>query len=178
MITYETSESPVYEANKRYCEQIEKELENLRGECSGFCNSFGYEINSIFSHNNLIFHLKILKSQHTRNGVYIPVNARDSYKTEITVAVPDVSSKIEIGKNKWKRLLMSKELKEKVQPPYFISGRNISSRSTKSITEIIGNRISELTVKNGEMNIKIHKQSNSVTALVKSVEKILSLLSQ
>lgn len=48
MINYETDPSPFFIENKNYCESIEQKLKTMGVDYSGFCNCFGYDIDTTF----------------------------------------------------------------------------------------------------------------------------------
>ena len=63
MIEYEINSSPFFVANKAYCEQIESRLKGFGYEYSGFCNSYGYEIETNFTRENLLVNVKFIKHE-------------------------------------------------------------------------------------------------------------------
>ncbi len=102
MIRYLTDDSPFFVANKKYCEDIENKLRSLNIDCSGECNSFGYDIEGTFIKNSLTYTLKFHKHQSTQNAVVIPVNAIDYAGVEILVKGLDRNLSLSDKNSKYK----------------------------------------------------------------------------
>ena len=85
MIQYETAPSPFFEANKAQVESIERQLNALKAEYSGFCSSYGYDIVAAFQKDQRNWHIQLIKSQTKKNGVIIPQNSTDHFETTVTI---------------------------------------------------------------------------------------------
>jgi hypothetical protein len=174
MIQYETSTSPFFVANKNYCETIENKLKTLNVEFSGFCNSFGYHIETTFQKNNLTYNLKFHKHQSTQNGVIIPIDALEYAGTEVNVTGLNKKFRVTIGKSSLRRLFTSKLFKNKIQKPYFIKF-NYSQESDflDNLTKkIIKDKISKFKLSNGTLICKIHKATVNPLELITDIEKM------
>ncbi len=172
MITYEAANSPFFQANKFYCEQIERNLNAENIACSGFCNSYGYTVNAAFVRNNLSFNMLFEKFQSTRNGVVIPVDAHDYAGVELTVAGLRKSVEVSIGQNSWKRLFTEKKFTEKIPSPYYVK-MNYSPAGnmvTNVFNKIMAHKISKLTLRKGVLTCKIHAPTTNPLALISDIE--------
>ena len=159
MIQFETDSSAFFVANKNYCQAIETQLKSANLVCSGFCNSYGYEFDTRFQKNNLVWHLKFLKYQNSENGVTIPENSHEYFGTEVTVTGLDKKTEVNIGKSSFRRFFMSKQFQNIIQKPYFISFNgtpeiNVINMLVKTITD---NLISTFKLRNGKLVCKIHE---------------------
>ncbi len=83
MIQFETNSSPFFIANKNYCEKIEANLNAINLNCSGFCNSYGYEIETTFVRQNITYNF--INHQTTQNVIVIPMNANESFITILII---------------------------------------------------------------------------------------------
>ena len=179
MIKYETDSSPFFAANKNYCEIIDHQLNTINSEFSGYCNSFGYDIETTFKQDNLTFSIKFHKYQSTQNGVIIPVNALDYMGVVAAVTGLDKKYSVTIGKSSFRRLFMAQKFKNKIPNPYFIT--SIESANDHFIDElvkiVISDKISDLKISNGVMMIKIHQSAtDSPLDLMTDIEKISARL--
>lgn len=175
MIDYQTDSSPFFLTNKIYCEIIEQSLKKMNLAYCGFCNSYGYEIETSLKRGNLIYHLKCFKHQSTQNGQIIPVDALDYSGCEITVTGLNKKYKLEISKNKIRRLFISTKFKEKILSPYFIK-YNFSPDSELEmslIKQILDNRISKFKLNRGKIKLKIHMAIEDPLNFILNIEKIV-----
>lgn len=85
MFHYEAAHSANYLANQAYCQKAERLLQQLGAEYNGFCNSFGYNIESIFHRNNHTWYLRFVKYQGAQNGVTIPAQSDAGSRIEIRI---------------------------------------------------------------------------------------------
>lgn len=176
MIQYEPVDSPFYTANKNRCEAIENRLKNINILCSGFCNSYGYEIEARFKRNDLVYNLKFLKFQQTQNGVVIPADAHDYTGTELSVTGLHKKVMFVVGKSSFKRLFNSKKIKALLPVPYFVKfnySPDVSFLENFS-KKILANKISTLKVNKGTLNCKIHMATSDPLILITDIEMIIN----
>ncbi len=172
MINYETNNSPFFEANKKYCEAIENQLKSFNYEYAGFCNSYGYEIESTFIRNSFSFHLKFIKHQTTRNGVVVPVDAADFAGIELEIKGLNPTTKISFGKNKLKRLFSSKDLMQHIPTPYYFS-TNLTTNKQSCIQLsklLLKNNIDSLKINRGKAILKIISASTASFKFINELE--------
>jgi hypothetical protein len=172
MISYEPANSPFYTANKKYCEGIEHKLSVLKPNITGYCNSYGYELDVAFERNNLHYSLRFHKHQTTRNGVIIPLNADDKADTEITITGLNKIHKLEIGKSIIRRLFTIKELKQILPSPYFISGKTVPDNLLPEF--IAKNKISDFKLNKGKLKISLQKALAEPENFIQQTEDFLS----
>lgn len=90
MIQFQKAESKFYENNKDYCETISEEILLIGGKANGYCNSYGFEINSNFELEGKQIQLEFKKSQKTNDGVIIPIDAIDEVFCNISISNSDL----------------------------------------------------------------------------------------
>jgi hypothetical protein len=73
MINFETNSSPFFVENKIYCETIENSFKIFEANFSGYCNSYGYKVETTFKKETTEYNLTFTKFQTTQNGVILPV---------------------------------------------------------------------------------------------------------
>ena len=173
MIQYETVNSSFFDSNKQYCEAIEREFKPLNLDCSGFCNSYGYEIETTLIRNDLTFKIRYHKHQSTQNGVVKAVDAIDYAGVEVIVTGFNKKFKMTIGKSLFIRFFCSNEIKSKIPKPYFIKYND----STESIfiyylvERLLNNKISKIKLRNGTFICKIHVPTADPIKLISDIEK-------
>ncbi|MBA2407808.1 MAG: hypothetical protein H0V65_07440 [Chitinophagales bacterium] len=178
MIQYETANSPFFEANKEYCETIEGQLRTMDIACSGFCNSFGYDIEATLERDDLTYYLKFHKHQSTQNGVVIPVDAINYAGTKIEVSGLNKKFSLTAGKSNLKRLFTSKHFRDKIPAPYFVMC-NYSPDSKfvdLLVKQILNYKISELTVHSGSAKGKMHIAITNSLDLITDIERTMKAL--
>jgi len=171
MIEYETNRSPFFVANKEYCELIESKLKTLGIDCSGFCNSYGYEIQSLLKKNNVIYNLKFHKHQSTQNGVVIPVDAIDYAGLEIIVSGLNKKFEVGIGKSSFLRIFTSTKYKDKIQKPYFVkfNYESLVSLVDSLVKIILNNNISVFKLNRGIIVCKMHTNKVDPIMLIEEI---------
>ena len=174
MINYETTDSPFFVANKKYCESIEKKFKTINLDCTGFCNAFGYEIEATLIRNNQTYHVKFHKHQSTQNGVVIPVDALEYSGMVVSVTGLDKKFNVSIGKSAYRRLFTLKKFKSKIPDPYFIKfnyspDNNFVDDLVKRIQE---EKISKFKLSNGTHLCKIHTATSDPLDLIADIEKM------
>ncbi len=172
MINYETSSSSFFEANRIFCEAIENQFNSFKYEYSGFCNSYGYEIESNFVRNTLSYNLKFIKNQTTRNGVVIPIDAADFAGLELKINGVDPSIEISFGKNKLKRLISSKELKQHIPTPFYISTNHKTNNQgcIQLANLLLDNKVDSLKIKSGKAFLEINSVASDAFDLINKLE--------
>jgi hypothetical protein len=175
MITYEVEKSPFFEANKAYAEKIEAQLKSINAECSGYCNSFGYEIESSFKRNNLLFNVLFKKQQSTQNGVVIPVNARDDFETNVSVSGFSTPVDINFGKSTIKRAFLSSELKTKIPTPFFIK---FNKSTPPQFIDLFIEKSKEIKLSEAHLNknkfeVKLHEEISRPLHIIETVELLI-----
>lgn len=175
MINYQTADSSFFEANKKYCEEIEAKLKALNLDCSGFCNSFGYDIETILKRNNLTYNVKFHKHQSTQNGVIIPVNALDYAGMEVTVTGLNKKYSVAVGKSLFRRLFTLKKFKDKMPSPYFINfNYSPDSNFVDNLVKKIQNyKISKFSISSGKLVCKIHTEQSNPLDFIADIEKTI-----
>ena len=175
MIKYESNQSPFYLANKAYCEAIEEKLKAMNTEASGYCNSYGYDLELRLNRANLTYTIKCQKHQTTQNGVIIPVNANNYSGMEIVIDGLDKKYTVVIGESKLMRLITQRALKEKIPPPYFIKiNRVVDIKQLEELTnKILNNGISRFRLKGGKLIMKVHLANSDPLSFVESFENIV-----
>lgn len=159
MINFETAKSPHFEANKLFCRQLEA---TFQGDWTGFCNSFGYEIETKYSANDLNYSIKFQKSQTTQNGLVVPVDARDTIHTDLEIEGFTKEASFEISKSWLKSIFTPNDLKEQL-PKNYSANINFdlsSSEFTKISNFIQTYSIEKLVLANGKL--KLHSNSSIV----------------
>jgi hypothetical protein len=172
MIDYETNNSPFFEANKKFCEAIENQLKSFKYEYSGFCNSYGYEIESHFVKNNLSYHLKFIKYQITRNGRFIPLDAVDFTGLELKIHGLDTAIAITFGKSKLMRLLSSKEMIKHIPSPFYLSTKHKTNHQncTKLANLLLVHKVDSLKLKKGNAFLKFNSAKNDAFEIISELE--------
>ncbi|CAN5308578.1 hypothetical protein BH09BAC5_BH09BAC5_15410 [soil metagenome] len=176
MIQYETARSPFFEANKNFCEDLIAKLKVFDAEFSGFCNSFGYDIETSFAKNGLSYKLKFHKHQSTQNGVVVPINAIDCSDSQILVSGFNQQVKLFSGKSKWRRLFCNEKIKKQLPLSWYV---NCSFSPKESFMNaysavIIDNQIECFDLKHGTLTIKMNHANPSPEKLLSDLEAILT----
>ncbi len=175
MINFETTNSAFFVANKNYCETIEDKLKSINIDCSGWCNSYGYNLEATLKQNNLTYNIKFHKHQSTQNGIVIPADAHEYAGIEVTVTGLNKKFSLTIGKSSLKRLFISKEFKVKMPSPYFIKF-NYSAETNfidSLIKKIQDDKISTFKLNNGTLVCKIHTPTTDPIDLIANLEKTI-----
>ena len=173
MITYEAADSSFYVANKNYCEAIEGEFTAINLDCAGFCNSFGYEIETTLIKNNLTCNFRFFKHQSTQNRGF---NAVDYAGTELTINGIDKNLRVSAGKSFFKRFFCSNKIKAEILKPYFIKSNKQQDIFRFNLIKLIqDNNISELKIRQGKLDCKIHDPIAKPLKLMSDIEYILDV---
>jgi hypothetical protein len=175
MLQYEKADSPFFEANKKYCGQIELELKTANAECFGFCNSFGYQISANLNRNNLSFTLALTKGQWTQNGVIIPIHARDQIDGIITVTGLNKNAKVSAGNSPFRRFFTSIKNQKQIPKPYYIKSNYLPGDQTIDVLVkfILSNKISKLRLKDRTLVCKVPYKITDPLDLIADIEKTI-----
>lgn len=172
MINYETANSPHFEANKLFCEKLES---IFQGDWSGFCNSFGYEIETKYSEKDLNYTIKFQKSQTTQNGVVLPIDARDSVQMDVAIAGISKEVSFEISNSWLKSIFTSNALKAQLPKNYSASiNFDMSNADFTKISDFIQKYSIE---KFALANVKLHFVINTFIADIGSFKNSLQEVS-
>jgi hypothetical protein len=176
MINFEAEKSEFYELNKAFCESIDSNLKSVNASLKGYCNSFGYEIESDFELNNLHLNLKLFKNQTTQNGVIIPKDAVDQSGTQIHVNGLNKNQFIKIGQSVLKRIFTTSENKINFPKPYYINHNEaISAEVIKLLAGfILNHKISKLVLFNGTLHIEMHYALKDPVGFVNEMLELMS----
>lgn len=172
MINYQTNSSPFFESNKKYCEAIETQLKSFNYEYSGFCSSFGYEIDTAFYRKGFAYKLKFIKHQTTRRGI-VPIDARDFAGLELEITGLDPDLNLAFGKSSLKRLFILKEYKALVPSPYYftINRKSNESAYTNLVNLLLENKVDTFKLKKGNAFIEIYSAKENVFEMIEELEK-------
>lgn len=180
MINYEYQNSSFFLANKEYCEKTEHDLQSFNITCSGFCNSFGYEIVSEFERSGLKYKLFFERHQTTQNGVVWPVSANDYAGLELNISGLGKSPDVKIGYSKLKRLFGNR-LFNKLVPgaAYLITNSELKSSFIELLSRImIENKAGSLKINKGRVVFKIHNSEFNLINLLDSFKNLTNELKQ
>lgn len=170
MITYESSSSPFFEANKAHIETIEQQLVGLKVDFTGYCNGYGYDVEATFVKNQQAYHLRFIKGQTTQNGVYIPRNSHDHIETEIRVNGLIDAIPFSLGRSSLVRLFAAKTL----PAPYFLRMKPIEdNRFTDRLVKMVQN-YDPISLKqtNTQLTGKIRASLTNVLGMIEDLESI------
>lgn len=175
MISYEKNTSPFYKANEAYCQQIEQLFQTLNVVCNGYCNSWGYEISSLYTKNNITVDFRFYKETITRNGSIIPKDSAISEGLDIEINSFNKSHKLKIQKSALKRLFMSNELKSLISVPYYFSSNiNCSSKDIINWVDLFMKYDMYLVkLKNGKLSIEISNRVAEPLKLITELEPMI-----
>jgi hypothetical protein len=174
MIKFETNDSPFFVENKNYCETIAESLKALNSDCSGWCNSFGFEIEATHHQNKRDFWLRFHKEQSTQNGIVIPVNAHISSGTEVKVSGLNSKLNATFGKSSLKRLFMSKESRNMIPSPYYLQANYPQDKGHigNLLAFIQEEDISSLKLHHGTLHCSIQKAISDPLRFIEKLEKL------
>jgi len=175
VINYETNKSSYFDANKIYCETIESKLKAINLDCTGFCNSYGYEIETCLKRDNLTYNIRYHKHQSTQNGVIVPVDSIDYAGVIVTVTGIDRKYCMTVGKSLFRRFFCSDEIKEKTPKPYFINTNNYIDNTDiyKLLERLQDNKISTIKLRKGKLICIIHVPTADPIKLISDIEKTI-----
>lgn len=175
MIEYQPSDSPFFEANKIYCETIQSQLQAFQLDYNGFCNSYGYEIQTILIKDDLAFNLTFFKHQTTQNGVIIPIDAIDNSGLVVRVTGINKQLNVRIGKSVIRRFFTSSKFKLLIPSPYFIQFNNLveSAFIENWLNKVQDYKISTFKLINGTLICKIPNANFNLLGLLADLENSL-----
>ena len=175
MIQYETNSSQFFVHNKIYCETITDQLKTLNADCTGYCNSFGFDIEASWKRSTLSYTLKIIKAQTTENGVIIPMNSNDYVSTEVSVKGVNTKPEIVISRSAFKRFFISNLYKKLLPAPYYI---NMNFSPERDFIDTLVMKIKTLNITKFKMNngiviCKLNIAPEQPLALIEDLEFII-----
>ncbi len=174
MISYEINPSSYFKANESYCLEIEQLFENLNLECEGECNSWGYEFYVSLVKNNISFDFKFYKETITRSGSIVPQDSAISEGLDIEISPLNKSHQLKIQQSNFKRLFMTKELKEMVPSPYYFTTNVISQNEvTKWVSLFEKYEMYLLKLKNGKLVLEINHRVEEPLKLISELEPMI-----
>ncbi len=147
---------------------MEKELAPYSPVTEGYCNSFGYQLNTSFKLGQLKYKLLVEKFQTTQNGVVVPKKANEYIGMKITVEGLNSDDHFSYGKNPIKRLFSSIKWQKKLPSPFYLKGKMENEKAIQMFQE---NQIDEFELRNGTVTITIHSGHVKIIPLANEVEK-------
>lgn len=177
MIKYETNDSQFFLANKKYCEAIQNSLRTINVEGTGFCNSYGYEIDATINKDNLVYKFHFEKHQTVQNGIIIPRDSNEYAGVKLSILGLNKNSRFKLGKSKFRRLFTSTKFRGIFPSPYFLksSFTSIDMFDNDLLKMISKYSVLEIKLRNGELICKINLQSVDPVELIsdtKFLEKL------
>jgi hypothetical protein len=173
MIEYETNPSSFFTDNKNYVESIVQQLDELDATYSGYCNSYGYDVEATFDKNLFSYRLQFIKAQVTRNGVYIPKNAHNHLETRFVVTGLYAGPNFSLGKSYLRRLFMPQRFLSKIPKPFFlkmaVSDETLINRLIQLILDFEPSRLKR---KDEKLSGRLHIPLKDVHGFVKLLESI------
>lgn len=170
MISYEVNTSSYFKANQSYCLEIEQQFKNLNIECEGECNSWGYEFVTSYVNNNLNVNFRFYKetiTQRTSDSVL-------SEGLDIEIYTLNKSHKLKIQESNFKRLFMTKEMKEMVPSTYYFSTNVIlQNEVTKWVSLFEKHEMYLLKLKNGKLVVEINHRVEEPLKLISELEPMI-----
>ncbi len=170
MISYEINPSSYFKANESYCLEIERLFENLNLECEGECNSWGYEFHVSLIQNNISFDFRFYKetiTQRTSDSVI-------SEGLDVEISPLNKSHQLKIQQSNFKRLFMTKEMKEMVPSPYYFSTNVIlQNEVTKWVSLFEKYEMYLLNLKNGKLVLEINHRVEEPLKLISELEPMI-----
>lgn len=170
MISYEINPSSYFKANQSYCLEIEQFFKNINSECEGECNSWGYEFITTYVKNNISFDFRFYKETITQRSSDSIVNEG----LDIEIKPLNKNHKLKIQQSNFKRLFMSKELKEMVPSPYYFSTNVIlQNEVTKWLSLFEKHEINLLKLNDGKLVIEIYQRVEEPLVLISELEPMI-----
>lgn len=174
MISYEINPSSYFKANQSYCLEIEQQFKNLNVECEGECNSWGYEFHVSLVKNNISFDFRFYKETITRSGSIVLQDSAISEGLDIEICTLNKSHKLKIQESNFKRLFMTKELKEMVPSPYYFSSNVILPNEVAQWFSLFeAYEMYLLKLNNGKLVIEINQRVEEPLKLISELEPMI-----
>ncbi len=160
MIDYQTVDSPFYESNKRFVEKCVEQLTDFTFE--GWCNAYGYDVESKRQMNQLTFAIQFKKYQTTQRGMIVPINAHNNTEVHIEISELTTLESFATGLNWFQSLLFGKQ-------------SNASTPLQKQLADFSKTfQPRQLKLKNGTLNIQFFNSSHSPAVLINELEKAIA----
>lgn len=148
MIQFEENNSPFYLKNKDYCRLIEAHFLDEKGELNGWCNSFGFDVNSNWEEANEAHSLRIYQEQSSNGKRKALVYAG----TEYLVKGCNPETQFYYGRSIWKYFRMKSELRSILPFPFYIQSN--FTFEEKVVRQLVKNDLVELEVKEGTIKVR------------------------
>ncbi|MBK8556866.1 MAG: hypothetical protein IPL65_14310 [Lewinellaceae bacterium] len=174
MIDYEENTSPFFQANKAYCMSLEKRLSTLPMALSGYCNSYGFDIEGSTERSGLGIRFRFEKFQRTQNGLVIPVNSTEYAGLVLRITGLPKSPTLTIGKNAFWRLLTPKMLRRKFPKPFYLR-QNVAVQDDEIslwVQLLAQHNIASLKLQNGSLSCTIHETTSDPLKLLTDLEHL------
>jgi hypothetical protein len=173
MISYQENPSPFFQRNKSYCQAIEKSLQQMSIDYTGFCDSYGYEVDAVFERGSLTYNFKCIRNQDTNGMTQVPLNANDYAGLDVHIKGLGAETYLSIGQNVLLRLFSSRGWKALLPSPYFAFYKSVSGKeqALELINMVLANKIGFLYLDRGQIHFKIHEPVANPVELVLGMEK-------
>lgn len=159
MIDYQTVESPFYEANKRFIEDVHTQLNAY--SFSGWCNGYGYDIEAKRKITTHKISIQLKKHQTTQNGIILSLEAHENTEVHIEISGLTRLESFATGLNWFQSLLFGKQ-------------SNTSTPLQKQLADFSKTfQPRQLKLKKGTLNIQFFNSSHSPVELINELEKIV-----
>lgn len=175
MINFEpNTNSTLYQQNKTFAESINTAFHQFNAEVTGYCNSFGYELEAKFIHNDHNYTLKFTKNQSTQNGVVWPVDASDFCGLEVKISGISHEGILHVGKSKFKRFFTSARLKSMIPAPYFIKvSHSINGPGLEDLIRfVLDYKMNSFELNNGTVSFKVFEEISNPDEMIEGLEKM------
>lgn len=179
MIDYDVNNhSPFYKANESYCKKLEENFNASNVKCTGYCDSYGYEIIANFVHANFTYELKCYKYQIPRNGVIIPENAAEYLGIDINASGFRNNISVDYGRNWFHRFFMNSFLKSATKYPYYFqTNQSFNHAQIQALLNFFSYyKIIRFRLQQGKLQIKIFSAFTKPVKIVEDMEKGLPFL--
>ena len=172
MIIYENDNTSSFSVNKNYIEAIERELKKFNSNCSGYCNGNGYSVEAEVVKNQLCYSLRFQKNH---DGISSGTGNFDVSNTTVSVSGLNSNLSIVMGKSKLKRLFASKNCRDLIPSPYYLSCSPQPSESFLRLIarKIVDRELSAFTLEKGILQCTIHAASSNPMEHIGFVELLI-----
>ena len=166
MITHTPADSAYYVENANYCKQIIKELDSYNATYSGFCNAYGYTIESSILYKGRRIKFEFSKEQRSIPSDFVPRDAINYHQVKMKAGWLKSKSTFKVGYSKLKRIfLLNKSIHELDHDCYLIYSAQLPENAIKAIEAFVS--------KNGETEIELGKRNFYLQTKSKSGAKEL-----
>lgn len=148
MIQFEESDSPFYLKNRDYCRLMDAHLSSEEVELKGWCNSFGFDLETRWNEANHEHVLRIYQEQSS-NGRR---KALTYAGTEYIVTGCNPETQFYYGRSIWMYFRMTKEQRASLPFPFYIKSNYTFENAV--VLQMIKNELVELEVKEGTVKVR------------------------